>query len=52
VGLIANVGGFGAASQPVLVASYVVLLATLGRVAAVVLGRRPAVVSAPAVAVA
>jgi hypothetical protein len=52
VGLVANIAGFGAASQPVLVASYVVLLAALGRIAGVVLNQQPAVVSAPAVAVA
>jgi hypothetical protein len=52
VGVVANVAGFGAASQPVLVASYVVLLAALGRIASVVLNREPALAAAPAVAVA
>jgi hypothetical protein len=51
-GLLANFVGFGAANQPVLVASYVVLLAALGRTAAIVLNREAESVSAAAMAIA
>jgi hypothetical protein len=42
VGMVANIVGFGSASQPVLVASYVVLLAACARIAGVVLGAQSA----------
>ncbi|HKC29789.1 MAG TPA: hypothetical protein VKB75_17370 [Jatrophihabitans sp.] len=40
VSVVANLAGFATANQPILVASYLVMLAALGRVAAVVLGAR------------